>query len=233
MSEPGSKKPYEISKEVFVTALAKVRKKKGAAGVDGVTVEQFAQDYQNNLYKLWNRMSSGSYFPSPVRLVEIPKGGGRGMRVLGVPTVGDRVAQTVAVAYLEPLVEPVFHADSYGFRPGRSPLDAVAVCRQRCRSHAWVIDLDIQGFFDNLDHDLILKAVAHHTDIPWVLLYVRRWLAAPQQRVDGSVAARDRGSAQGALCSAEHKPPNEQRWVMRSVGVFVLVRTVAGVERCA
>ena len=107
----------------------------------------------------------------------------------------------MAVAYLEPLVEPVFHADSYGFRPGRSPSDAVAVCRQRCWSHAWVIDLDIQGFFDNLDHDLILKAVAHHTDIPWILLYVRRWLAAPQQRADGSVAARDRGSAQGASIS--------------------------------
>jgi group II intron reverse transcriptase/maturase len=162
MGEPGSK-PYDISKQAFVTAPEKVRSKKGAAGVDGVTVEQFAADYKDNLYKLWNRMSSGSYFPAPVRMVEIPKKGKKsGTRVLGVPTVGDRVAQTVAVVYLEALVEPVFHADSYGYRPGRSPLDAVAVCRQRCFRYAWAIDLDIQGFFDNLDHDLILKAVSAH-----------------------------------------------------------------------
>jgi RNA-directed DNA polymerase len=146
-------------------------------------------------------MSSGSYFPSPVRVVEIPKGRGRGMRALGVPTVQDRVAQTVAVAYLEPLVEPVFHQDSYGYRPGRSPLDAVAACRQRCWRYAWVIDLDIQGFFDNLDHDLVLKAVAHHTDDRWVLLYVQRWLTSPLRHADGSVTARDRGSPQGASIS--------------------------------
>jgi RNA-directed DNA polymerase len=232
MSEPGSK-PYAISKQVVVAAFEKVRSKKGAAGVDGVTVEQFAQDEKNNLYKLWNRMSSGSYFPAPVRLVEIPKSGGRGTRVLGVPTVQDRVAQTVAVAYLEPLVEPVFHPDSYGYRPGRSPLDAVATCRQRCWQYAWAIDLDIEGFFDNLDHELILKAVAHHTDDTWILLYVQRWLTAPVRHPDGSVTARDRGSAQGGLCSAEHKDPYEQCWVMRSVGLSVLVRAGATVERCA
>jgi RNA-directed DNA polymerase len=168
MNQPGSK-PFEISKQVVAAAWEKVRSNKGAAGVDGVTVEQFAQDYKNNLYKLWNRLSSGSYFPAPVRMVEIPKDGGRGTRVLGVPTVQDRVAQTVAVAYLEPVVEAVFHPDSYGYRPGRSPLDAVATCRQRCWRYAWVIDLDIQGFFDNFDHDLILKAVAHHTDDKWIL----------------------------------------------------------------
>jgi group II intron reverse transcriptase/maturase len=200
MSQPGSK-PYEISKQVVAAAFEKVRSKKGAPGVDGVTVEQFAQDYKNNLYKLWNRMSSGSYFPSPVRMVEIPKGGGRGTRVLGVPTVADRTAQTVAVAYLEPLVEPVFHQDSYGYRPGRSPLDAVATCRQRCWKYAWVIDLDIEGFFDNLDHDLILKAVAHHTDDAWVLMYVRRWLAAPLEQPDGTHITRGRGSPQGASIS--------------------------------
>lgn len=200
MSEPSSK-PFEISKQVVAAAFKKVRSKKGAAGVDGVTVEQFAQDDKNNLYKLWNRMSSGSYFPAPVRMVEIPKDGGRGTRVLGVPTVADRIAQTVAVAYLEPLVEPVFHPDSYGYRPGRSPLDAVAVCRQRCWRYAWAIDLDIQGFFDNLDHDLILKAVAHHTDEAWILLYVARWLRAPLRHADGSVTARDRGSPQGASIS--------------------------------
>jgi RNA-directed DNA polymerase len=184
-----------------VAAFEKVRSKKGAAGVDGVTVEQFARDEKNNLYKLWNRMSSGSYFPAPVRLVEIPKSGGRGTRALGVPTVQDRIAQTVAVAYLEPLVEPVFHPDSYGYRPGRSPLDAVATCRRRCWQYAWAIDLDIEGFFDNLDHDLILKAVAHHTDDKWILLYVQRWLTAPMRQPDGSVTARDRGSAQGASIS--------------------------------
>jgi retron-type reverse transcriptase len=123
MSQSGSK-PYEISKQVVMAAFEKVRAKKGAPGIDGVTVEQFAQDGKNNLYKLWNRMSSGSYFPAPVRMVEIPKDGGRGTRILGVPTVADRIAQTVAVAYLEPLVENLFHADSYGYRPGRSPLDA-------------------------------------------------------------------------------------------------------------
>ena len=200
MSQPGSK-PFEISKRVVVTAFEKVRDKKGAPGIDGVTVEQFAQDRKNNLYKLWNRMSSGSYFPSPVRMVEIPKDGGRGTRVLGVPTVADRIAQTVAVAYLEPLVEPVFHADSYGYRPGRSPLDAVATCRARCFTHGWVLDLDIEGFFDNLDHDLILKAVAHHTTEKWLLMYVQRWLSAPLAQPDGTLTRRDRGSPQGASIS--------------------------------
>jgi RNA-directed DNA polymerase len=200
MNQPGSK-PFEISKQVVVTAFEKVRDKKGAPGIDGVTVEQFAQDRKNNLYKLWNRMSSGSYFPGPVRMVEIPKDGGRGTRVLGVPTVADRIAQTVAVAYLEPVVEPLFHADSYGYRPGRSPLDAVATCRARCFSHGWVLDLDIEGFFDNLDHDLILKAVAHHTTEKWLLMYVQRWLSAPLAQSDGTLTHRDRGSPQGASIS--------------------------------
>jgi retron-type reverse transcriptase len=151
MSEPGSK-PFTISKQVVAAALEKVRSNKGAAGVDGVTVEQYAQDLKNNLYKLWNRMSSGTYFPTPVKMVEIGKDAGRGRRGLGVPTVQDRIAQTVAVAYLEPLVEPVFHQDSYGYRPGRSPLDAVAVCRQRCWRYPWVIDLDIAGFLDAWSH---------------------------------------------------------------------------------
>jgi RNA-directed DNA polymerase len=198
MSQSGSK-PYEISKWEFVAAFNRVKANKGGPGVDGVTVEQFGQDVKNNLYKLWNRMSSGSYFPSPVRMVSIPKG--QGTRILGVPTVADRVAQTVAVAYLEPLVEPVFHADSYGYRPGRSPHDAVAVCRDRCRRYDWVLEVDIEGFFDNLDHDLVEDAVARFTDAPWVLLYVRRWLKAPLQRSDGTVVSRDRGSPQGAAIS--------------------------------
>ncbi|WP_326640388.1 group II intron reverse transcriptase/maturase [Streptosporangium sp. NBC_01755] len=200
MNEPGSK-PYDISKQVFVTAFEKVRSKKGAAGVDGVTVEQFEQGRKDNLYKLWNRMSSGSYFPAPVRMVEIPKKSGSGSRILGVPCVADRIAQTVAVAYLEPLVEPIFHQDSYGYRPGRSPLDAVATCRERCFRYPWAIDLDIAGFFDNLDHDLILKAIAAHTAEAWILLYVERWLKAPLSMPDRTLAARDRGSPQGASIS--------------------------------
>jgi len=146
-------------------------------------------------------MSSGSYFPPPVRMVEIPKSDGNGVRVLGVPTVADRIAQTVVAMYLEPGVERVFHPDSYGYRPGRSALDAVGVCRKRCWNTDWVIDLDIQGFFDNLDHDLVLRAVAHHTDLPWVLLYVKRWLTAPVQRPDGTLISRDRGSPQGSAIS--------------------------------
>jgi RNA-directed DNA polymerase len=154
-------------------------------------------------------MSSGSYFPPPVKMVQIPKPGASaaGVRVLGVPTVADRIAQTVAVRYLEPKVEPkvepMFHPDSYGYRPGRSPLEAVAACRQRCWRTDWVIDLDIKGFFDNLDHELVVKAVAHHLEPgqEWVLLYVRRWLAAPLQQPDGSLASRDRGSPQGSAIS--------------------------------
>jgi RNA-directed DNA polymerase len=157
-------KSFEISKHVVFEAYRRVKANKGAAGVDGESIEQFEVDLKGNLYKLWNRLSSGSYFPPPVRVVEIPKPGGRGVRILGVPTVADRIAQTVAAMCLEPEVEKVFHPDSYGYRPGRSALDAVGRCRERCWRTDWVIDLDIQGFFDNLDHDLVLKAVAHHTD---------------------------------------------------------------------
>jgi RNA-directed DNA polymerase len=194
-------KSFEISKHVVFEAYRRVKANKGAAGVDGESIEQFEVDLKGNLYKLWNRLSSGSYFPPPVRVVEIPKPGGRGVRILGVPTVADRIAQTVVAMCLEPEVEKVFHPDSYGYRPGRSALDAVGRCRERCWRTDWVIDLDIQGFFDNLDHGLVLKAVAHHTDQRWVLLYVQRWLTAPQQRQDGTVVARDRGSPQGSAIS--------------------------------
>ena len=198
-------KSFEISKHVVWQAYQRVRANKGAAGVDGESIEQFEQDLKGNLYKLWNRLSSGSYFPPPVRMVEIPKSGGNGVRILGVPTVADRIAQTVVAMYLEPGVEKVFHPDSYGYRPGRSALDAVGVCRERCWKTDWVIDLDIQGFFDNLDHDLVLRAVAHHTDQPWVLLYVQRWLTAPLQRTGGQLVARDRGSPQGSAMT----PPTQ------------------------
>ncbi|WP_055495720.1 group II intron reverse transcriptase/maturase [Streptomyces sp. TP-A0356] len=194
-------KPFEISKHVVWEAYRRVKANGGAAGVDGESIEQFEADLKGNLYKLWNRLSSGSYFPPPVRMVEIPKPQGRGARVLGVPTVADRIAQTVVAMVLEPEVEPVFHPDSYGYRPRRSALDALAVCRERCWRRDWVVDIDIRGFFDNLDHDLVLKAVAHHTDQRWILLYVERWLKAPLQQDGGALVARDRGSPQGSAIS--------------------------------
>ena len=195
-----SGKAFDIPKTLVWEAYLKVRANKGAAGVDRQSLADFARDEKRNLYKIWNRMSSGSYFPPPVRAVEIPKAGG-GVRVLGVPTVADRIAQTVVAMTLEPLVEPVFHEDSYGYRPGRSALDAVETCRKRCWQKQWVIDLDIQGFFDNVPHDPILRAVGKHTDRPWVLLYVQRWLTAPMQQTDGTLVARDRGTPQGSAIS--------------------------------
>ncbi len=202
MSEPKLKdKSFAISKWVVWDAYEKVKANQGAAGVDGESIAEFERDLQGNLYKLWNRMSSGSYFPPPVRAVEIPKAGGKGGRVLGVPTVTDRVAQTVVRSYLEPEVEPWFHPDSYGYRPGRSALDAVSACRERCWKKDWVIDLDIRSFFDSIPWGLMLKAVSKHTDLRWVLLYVERWLKAPLQLADGTVVPRDRGIPQGSAIS--------------------------------
>jgi RNA-directed DNA polymerase len=194
-------KPFVISKEVVWEAYLRVKANKGAAGVDKESIEDFEKGLKGNLYKVWNRLCSGSYMPPPVRMVEIPKPGGRGVRILGVPTVADRIAQTVVKMYLEPQVEPVFHPDSYGYRPGRSALQAVGVCRERCWKRDWVIDLDIKAFFDTLDHELVLRAVRHHTDLRWILLYVERWLKAPLQREDGTLVAREQGSPQGSAIS--------------------------------
>ncbi len=194
-------KSYEIPKQVVWEAYQRVKSNRGAAGVDGQSLEAFEKDLKNNLYKIWNRMSSGSYFPPPVRLVEIPKDQGRGVRPLGIPTVGDRIAQTVVKMYFEPLVEPHFHPDSYGYRPGKSALDAVGTARKRCWRQDWVIDLDVKGFFDNLDHELLMRAVRHHTDVPWVILYVQRWLGAPVQHADGRLQERTKGSPQGSVIS--------------------------------
>ena len=193
-------KSFAISKQAVWGAYRKVRDNKGAAGVDEQSLTQFEQNLQDNLYKLWNRMSSGSYFPPPVRLVEIPKKTG-GVRPLGVPTVADRIAQTVAATELEKVVEPIFDDDSYGYRQGRSAHDALAVCRQRCWRFDWAIDLDVKAFFDSVDHALLLKAVEHHTDQRWVLLYVTRWLQAPLQQQDGTLVERDRGTPQGSAVS--------------------------------
>ena len=193
-------KPFDISKRDVWEAFKRVKSNRGAAGVDGQTIQNFEVDLSNNLYKLWNRLSSGSYFPSPVRRVDIPKADG-GKRPLGIPTVADRIAQEVVKRKLEPLLEPVFHADSYGYRPGKSAIDAVNRCRQRCWRSDWVLDIDVKGFFDSIDHELLLKAVRHHTDSVWVLLYVERWLKAPVKMENGSVDTRDAGTPQGGVIS--------------------------------
>lgn len=200
MSEPMvSGKSHDIPKQLIWAAWLKVKSNGGAAGADGVTVEQFEERLKDNLFKLWNRMSSGSYFPGPVRAVEIPKKGGT--RVLGIPNVIDRVAQTAAVLALEPNVEQVFHDDSYGYRPGRSPVDAVRVCRERCFKRDWVVDLDVKAFFDSVPWGLMLKAVARHTTQRWVMLYVERWLKAPMLMPGGTLAERTKGTPQGGPIS--------------------------------
>jgi RNA-directed DNA polymerase len=193
-------KPFCISKHVVLEAFKRVKAKGGAAGVDEETIVEFEGDLKNNLYKLWNRMSSGSYFPPPVRKTEIPKDDG-GRRPLGIPTVSDRVAQMVAVIYLEPQVEPHFHPDSYAYRSGKSAIEAVGVARKRCWRYDWVVDLDIKGFFDNLDHELMLRAVSKHTDCKWLVLYIERWLKAPAQLEDGTLVRRDKGTPQGSVVS--------------------------------
>ena len=194
-------KPFAISKRLVWEAWRRVKTNKGAEGVDEESIQAFEENLRDNLYKVWNRLSSGSYIPPPVRAVEIPKKDGRGSRMLGVPTVADRVAQTVAYLYLEPGVEPIFHPDSYGYRPRRSAHDALRTCRARCWKYDWVLDLDLKSFFDSLDHSLVLKSVAHHTNLRWILLYVQRWLKAPLQLEDGTLRQRDRGSPQGSAIS--------------------------------
>jgi RNA-directed DNA polymerase len=194
-------KSFEIPKRLVYEAWKKVRANQGSPGVDAVSIAAFASEERNSLYKLWNRMSSGSYFPGPVRAVEIPKDHGAGVRTLGVPNTADRVAQTAAAMLLEEKLEPIFHPDSYGYRPGRSAHDALAAARKRCWRQDWVLDLDLRAFFDSVPHDLLLKAVAHHTDERWVLLYIERWLKAPVQMPDGTLVAREKGTPQGSPIS--------------------------------
>jgi RNA-directed DNA polymerase len=193
-------KPFEISKAEVWAAWEKVKGNKGAAGVDGVSIEAFEKDLRDNLYKIWNRMSSGTYFPPEVKAVVIPKAAG-GTRILGVPSVGDRVAQTVVAAHLSERVERVFHPDSYGYRPGRSALDALESCRRRCWRYDWVVEFDIRGFFDTVPWDKVVSAVERHTEARWVVLYVRRWLAAGLRLPDGSTAERTEGTPQGSAVS--------------------------------
>lgn len=193
-------KPFCISKWAVLGAWQEVRANQGAAGVDGMTIEAFEKRWQNHLYRIWNRMSSGSYLPPPVRRVMIPKADGK-ERLLGIPTVADRVAQMVVKRYLEPLVEPLFHPDSYGYRPKKSALEAIGKCRERCWRYDWIVDLDIKGFFDNIDHGLMMHAVKKHTDSSWMLLYIERWLKAPAELEDGTRLARDKGTPQGGVIS--------------------------------
>lgn len=193
-------KPFTIPKRLVWKAWRLVRANRGAAGVDGESLDEFERDLKNNLYRLWNRMSSGSYFPPPVREVLIPKKSG-GERPLGIPTVSDRVAQMVAKLVLEPHLEPHFHEDSYGYRPKKSAHQAIAVTRERCWWHDWVLEFDIRGLFDNIDHRLLMKAVRHHTTCKWLLLYIERWLTAPVQQADGTRRQREKGTPQGGIVS--------------------------------
>lgn len=193
-------KPYWISKREVGQAYRLVKANHGAAGVDEQSPADFDKERRSNLYKIWNRMSSGSYFPPPVRTVKIPKADG-GERQLGIPTVSDRIAQMVVKNRLEPMVEPRFDSDSYGYRPGKSALDAVGQARQRCWKFAWVVDLDIRGFFDNIDHELLMRLVRKHAKEPWVVLYIERWLKAPAQDEDGVLTERVKGTPQGGVIS--------------------------------
>jgi RNA-directed DNA polymerase len=193
-------KPFSISRQEVWEAYKRVKANQGAAGVDDESIAEFEKGLKKNLYKLWNRMSSGSYFPPPVRTVKIPKANG-GQRKLGIPTVSDRIAQMVAKRRLEPEVDPLFHPNSYGYRPGKSALEAVGQARQRCWSHDWVIDLDIKGFFDNIDHELLMRAVKRHAKDKWIVLYIERWLKVPEQDEEGRLIARAKGTPQGGVVS--------------------------------
>ena len=193
-------KPFEIPKQLVLLAYQEVKAKGGAAGIDEESIGDFERHLKGNLYRIWNRMSSGTYFPPAVKGVPIPKKSG-GERLLGVPTVADRIAQTVVKKVLEPILEPVFDENSYGYRPRKSAHDAIAITRKRCWQYDWVVEFDIKGLFDNIDHNLLMKALRRHCDCPWILLYVQRWLKAPLKCSDGSIIMRDKGTPQGGVVS--------------------------------
>jgi len=192
-------KSFKISKQVVWKAYQRVKANKGAAGIDKESIIDFEQNLKDNLYKLWNRMSSGSYLPPPVKAVEIPKKNG-GLRVLGIPTVADRIAQMTVKMYFEPTVEPYFYPDSYGYRPGKSALEAIRVTRRRCWRYHWILEYDIKGLFDNIDHELLMRAVRKHTNCKWIILYIERWLKAPFKDKDGLIE-RKAGTPQGGVIS--------------------------------
>jgi len=219
-------KQFNIPKQLFVEAFKLVKANRGSWGVDKQSIDEFEADLKDNLYKIWNRMSSGSYFPPPVKAVAIPKKAG-GERILGVPTVGDRVAQTVAKIVFEPCVEPYFYEDSYGYRPNKSAIDAIAETRRRCWDLDWVLEFDIKGLFDNIDHELLMKAVKVHTKEKWVMLYIERWLKAPLEGADGKLTKRDRGTPQGGVIS-----PVLANLFMHYVFDDWLVRNIPGILWC-
>ena len=193
-------KSYQIPKQQVWEAYKKVKANQGAAGVDGESISDFEKKLKNNLYKIWNRMTSGSYFPPPVMEVAIPKSGG-GERKLGIPTVSDRIAQMVVKMEIEPEMERIFHPNSYGYRPGKSAHEAIGQARQRCWRFDWVLDLDVKGFFDNIPHELLLSAVRKHVPQKWGQLYIERWLKAPMQDRDGKLKERPKGTPQGGVIS--------------------------------
>lgn len=189
-------KSFSIDKRWVYDAYLRVKSNRGSGGVDEISMSEFERDYKNYLYKLWNQMSSGSYMAPPVKLIEIPKKDG-GRRPLGIPTIADRIGQTVVKDLLSGDLESLFHEDSYGYRIGKSAHEAISKARERCWKYSWVIDLDIQGFFDNIPHDLLMKAVRKHCESRWMLLYIERWLVAPLQLSDGTVVPRTKGVPQG------------------------------------
>ena len=193
-------KPYNISKQVVKLAFDRVKANKGTYGIDEQSIADFEENLKNNLYKIWNRMTSGTYFPKPVKAVAIPKKNG-GTRILGIPTVEDRVAQMVAKMYFEPNVEKLFYQDSYGYRPNKSAIDAVGVLRERCWKKDWVVDFDIKGLFDNIRHEYLIEMVKKHTNEQWIILYVERWLKTPFKMQDGTIVDRTAGTPQGGVIS--------------------------------
>jgi len=208
-------KPFKIPKALVWKAFQIVKANKGSAGIDQESITNYEQNISGNLYKLWNRLSSGTYFPPAVKGVAIPKRHG-GTRMLGIPTVSDRIAQMSIKLVFESCVEPSFLNDSYAYRPNKSALDAIGITRQRCWKYDWVLEFDIRGLFDNIDHELLMKAVRKHTDNKWIILYIERWLKAPMQMPDGSIANRTCGTPQGGLCKALHKPPYAKKVIMQS-----------------
>jgi RNA-directed DNA polymerase len=207
-------KPFDIPKSTVWEAYKRVRANRGAEGVDEQSLAQFEERLGPNLYRIWNRMSSGSYFPPPVKAVSIPKKSG-GERILGVPTVADRIAQTAVKLVFEPLVEPHFHPNSYGYRPGRSAHDALGLARRRCWEYDWVIEFDIKGLFDHIDHELLMRAVRKHCQTPWVVLYIERWLKAPLALPNGECVERTEGTPQGGVMT-----PRTQKITSNSLHVF-------------
>lgn len=200
MTKPRQEKAFAIDKHVVAKAFKEAKANGGAPGIDGQSISEFENNLNDNLYKLWNRMASGSYFPKATRYVEIAKADG-GKRILGIPTLSDRIAQGVAKAYIEPRLEAIFHDDSYGYRPERSAHDAIEKARKRCWQYDWVIDVDIKAFFDSIDHELLLKAVSVHISEPWILLYIKRWLKAEMENREGQLIERERGLQQGGVIS--------------------------------